>query len=158
MEGLPMLLGRDFLPEEGQPGADHVAVLSNRLWSRHFGSDRQIIGKQIRMNGERYTVVGVLQPGIYDRLNSQLFVPLAFNPEQINHNSHFLLVMARLKDNVSMAQAQSEMERITEQLQREYPKPNVTWGVSVESLHLDFVTDSTRAISGCCSALLVSSC
>jgi putative ABC transport system permease protein len=144
MEGLPMLLGRDFLPQEGQPGADHVAVLSNRLWSRLFGSDRQIIGKQIRMNGERYPVVGVLQPGIYDRLNSQLFVPLAFNPEQINHNSHFLLVMARLKDNVSMAQAQSEMERIADQLQREYPKPNVTWGASVESLHLDFVTDSTR--------------
>jgi putative ABC transport system permease protein len=144
MEGLPMLLGRDFLPEEGQPGGDHVAVLSNRLWSRHFGSDRQIIGKQIRMNGERYTVVGVLQPGIYDRLNSQLFVPLAFNPEQINHDSHFLLVMARLKDNVSLAQAQSEMERIGEQIQKEYPKPNVTWGVSVESLHLDFVTDNTR--------------
>jgi putative ABC transport system permease protein len=144
MEGLPMLFGRDFLPEEGQPGGDHVAVLSNRLWSRHFGADRNIIGKPIRMNGETYTVVGVLPPGIYDRLNSQVFVPLALTPEQINHDQHFMLVMARLKDNVSMAQAQSEMDRIAEQLQKEYPKPNVTWGVSVEPLHLDFVTDTTR--------------
>ena len=71
MEGLPMLLGRDFLPEEGQPGRDHVVVLSNRLWSQHFGADRDIIGKDIRMNTEPYTVVGVLPPGTYDRFNSQ---------------------------------------------------------------------------------------
>ncbi|HKF58048.1 MAG TPA: ABC transporter permease, partial [Blastocatellia bacterium] len=108
MEGLPMLLGRDFLPEEGQVGRDRVVVLSNRLWSQHFGADREIIGKDIRMNGEPYTVVGVMPPGIYDRFNSQLWVPLAFKPEQINHDSHFISVMARLKDGVSLDQAQSE--------------------------------------------------
>jgi len=144
MEGLPMLLGRDFFPEEGQPGRDHVVILSNRLWSRHFGADRDIIGKEIRMNGEPYTVVGVMPPGIYDRLNSQLWVPLAFKPEQISHDSHSMLVMARLKDGVSLDQAQSEMDGIAEQLQTEHPKSNANWGVSVEPLHLDFVTDTTR--------------
>ena len=144
MEGLPMMLGRDFLPEEGQPGKDHVVILSNRLWSQHFGADRNIIGKDIRMNGEPYTVVGVMPPGIHDRFNSQLWVPLAFRPEQINHDAHFMLVMARLKDGVSLAQAQAEMNGIAQQLQNEYPKSNANWGVSVEPLHLNFLTDATR--------------
>lgn len=144
MEGLPMLLGRDFLPEEGQPGSDRLVILSNRLWLRHFGADQGIVGKDIRMNGEPYTVVGVLQPGIYDRLNSQLFVPLSFRPEQINHDAHFILVMARLKDGVSIAQAQSEMVGIAAQLETEHPQSNANWTVSVEKLHLNFVTESTR--------------
>jgi putative ABC transport system permease protein len=144
MEGLPMLLGRDFLPEEGEAGRDHVAILSNRLWSRHFGADRAIIGKEIRMNAEPYTVVGVLPPGMYDRLPMQVWVPLAFKPEQINHDAHFILVMGRLKDGVSLAQAQSEMNGIAQQLQNEYPKSNTNWGVSVEPLHLNFVADATR--------------
>ena len=63
MEGLPLLLGRDFLPEEGEPGRDHVVILSHRLWSKHFNSNRDLIGKDIRMNGEPYTVVGILPPG-----------------------------------------------------------------------------------------------
>src|SRR5215203_6225137 len=62
-EGLPLFLGRDFLPEEAEPGRDHVVILSHRLWSNHFNSNRDIVGKDIRMNGEPYTVVGVLAPG-----------------------------------------------------------------------------------------------
>src|SRR6185369_16179013 len=65
MEGLPLMLGRDFLPEEAQPGRDHVVILSNRLWSRAFDANRDIIGKTVRMNSEPYTVVGVLPPGIH---------------------------------------------------------------------------------------------
>ncbi len=144
MEGLPLLLGRDFLPEEGQPGRDHEVILSSRLWNRLFNADREIIGKQIRMNGEPYTVVGVLPPGMYDRLPMQLWVPLAFKPEQINHDAHFILVMARLKDGVSIAQAQAEMDGIAKQLGNEYPKSNANWGVNVEPLHLDFLEKSTR--------------
>jgi putative ABC transport system permease protein len=144
MEGLPMLLGRDFLPEENQPGKDHVVILSNRLWSQHFASDRELIGKAIRMNGEPYTVVGVLPPGFHDRFNSQLWVPLTFSPELINRDSSSLLVMARLKDGVSLDQAQSEMNGIAAQLQTEFPKPNVPRTVNVEPLHLNFLTEATR--------------
>ncbi len=145
MEGLPMFLGRDFLPEEGEPGRDHVVVLSNRMWSRHFAADPDIIGKNIRMNGEPYTVVGVLPAGMYDRLPMQLWVPLAFEPEQINnHNAHFILVMGRLKDGVSINQAQSEMNGIAAQLQNEFPQTNAGWAVSVEPLHLNFVDPTTR--------------
>ena len=145
MEGLPMALGRDFLPEEGQPGRDHVVILSNRTWNRHFGADPAIIGKDIRMNGEPYQVVGVLPQGMYDRLPMQLWVPLAFGPEHVNnHEAHFILVMGRLKDGVSIEHAQSEMNGIAAQLQNEYPKSNAGWGVSVEPLHLNFLEPTTR--------------
>src|SRR4029434_9095244 len=87
-------------------------------------------------NGEAYTVVGVLPPGMHDRFNSQLWVPLVVKPELNNHDSRFMLVMARLKDGVSLAQAQSEMDGIALQLQNEYPKSNTNSGVSVEALHL----------------------
>jgi putative ABC transport system permease protein len=144
MEGLPMFLGRDFLAEEGQPGKNYVVILSNRLWSQHFGADRDIIGKNIRMNGEPHTVVGILPPGIYDRFNSQLWVPLVFRPEQVNRDAQSILVMARLKDGVSVDQAQAEMNGIAGQLQSEFPQSNANRAVSVEPLHLNFLTDATR--------------
>jgi putative ABC transport system permease protein len=144
MEGLPMLLGRDFLPDENQPGKNRVVILSNRLWSLHFGADPTLIGKDIRMNGEPFTVVGILPPGIYDRFNSQFWIPLTFNPEQVNHFGPNMPVMARLKDGVSLEQAQAEMSGIAAQLQNEFPQSNANRGVSVEPLHLNFLTDATR--------------
>ncbi len=144
MRGLPLFLGRSFLPEEGEPGKDHVVILSNRAWTRYFNSNRDLIGKDIRMNGEHYTVVGVLPPGLHDRLNSQLWVPMTLNPEQITHDSNSMPVMARLKDGVTIDQAQAEMNGIAAQLQSESPRTNANRGVSVEPLHLDFVTDATR--------------
>ena len=144
MEGLPLLYGRDFLPEEGEPGRQHVVILSHRLWLRQFDADPNLVGKQIRMNGEPYTVVGIMPPGIYDRFNSQLWVPLSLRPEEITHDANFAPVMARLKDGVTREQAQAEMDGIAAQLQNEFPKTNANRGVSVEPLHLNFVTDATR--------------
>src|SRR5437773_2551264 len=144
MEGLPFMLGRDFLPEESQPGRDHVVILSNRLWSRDFAANREILGKQIRMNGEPYTVIGILPPGIHDRFNSQFWIPLRLQPDQTNRDLRPVLVMGRLKDGVSLAQAQSEMNGIAQQLQNEHPNTNVNRSVSVEPLHLNFLTETTR--------------
>ena len=64
MMGDPLLLGRDFLPEEGEVGKDHVAVLTYRLWMDYFGGDRTILGRTVPMNGEPYTIVGVNMPGV----------------------------------------------------------------------------------------------
>lgn len=143
MEELPFLFGRDFLPEEGQPGKDHVVILSNRLWVRQFASNKEIVGKEIRLNGEPYTVVGVLPPGIHDRFNSQLFVPLVITREQANREMRSVSVMGRLKDDVSMAQAQAEMSALMQQVLAERPKANPL-GVAVQPLHLNFLTDATR--------------
>lgn len=144
MEGLPLLYGRDFRPEEAEPGKEHVVILSNRLWQRQFAANPDLVGKQIRMNDDQYTVVGILPPGNYDRFNSQLWVPLSYRPEEITHDSNFVLVMGHLKDGVTIEQAQADVAGIAAQLQQEFPKSNANRGVSVEPLHLNFVTESTR--------------
>ncbi len=137
MTGNIFSLGRDFLPEEGQPGREREVILTHRLW-QHLGGDRSIVGKPIRMNSEPYTVVGVLAPGQTDRLESQFVVPLAFKPEQINHDFHWLLVMGRMKPGVSLSQAQADMEVVTNRIAQDHPQSNKGWGASVEQLHNDF--------------------
>jgi len=140
MVGTPFFLGRDILPEEGVVGRDRVVVMTHRLWVERFGSDREIIGKPIRLNGEPYTVVGVLAAGQPDRLESQLFVPLAFKPEQINHDFHFVLVMGRLKPGVTLQQANANMDSVTRHIAEVYPKSNKGWGAAVEPLKNDFIS------------------
>ena len=140
MVGEPLKLGRDFLPEEGQVGRDHVVVMTHKLWIERFGSDPKIIGQKIRMNGETYTVVGVLAAGQPDRLESHLFVPLAFKPDQINHDFHWLLVMGRLKPGVTLQQANADMDSVTRHIAEIYPVSNKGWGASVEQLQNDFIS------------------
>jgi putative ABC transport system permease protein len=143
MMGTRFFLGRDFLPEEGEVGKDHVVIMTHRLWQERFGSDPNIIGRQVRMNGELYTVVGVMPPGQPDRLESQLSVPLAFKPEQINHDFHWLLVLGRLKPGVSLQQANADMDAVTRHIAEVYPKSNKGWGASVEVLRNDFIDHDT---------------
>jgi putative ABC transport system permease protein len=138
MMGVPFLLGRDFLPEEGVPGRDHVVVLTYRLWNR-LGANRNIIGQPMRINGTAYSVVGVLSPGVADRSEAQLTAPLAFRPEQINHEYHWLLTMGRLKPGVSLAQAQADMDAVSQRIAAAYPSSNRGWGASVEPLRNDFL-------------------
>jgi putative ABC transport system permease protein len=145
--GQPFLMGRDFLPEEGEVGQDHEVILTYRLWKNRFGGDRDIIGRQVRLNGEAYTVVGVLTPGATDRVRSELYVPLSFKPEQINHEFHWLLVMARLKPGVSLAQANADLDSVTKHIAEAFPKSNQGWSASVEPLQNDFLSrDTQRAL------------
>jgi putative ABC transport system permease protein len=139
MMGEPLLLGRDFLPEEGEVGKEHVVILMYRFWMDRFGGDRTIVGRTVQMNGEPYTIVGVLAPGVPDRGRDKLAVPLAFKPDQINHDFHWLLVMGRLKPGVTMAQANADMEAVTRHIAEVYPKSDKGWSASVEPLKNDFL-------------------
>ena len=138
MQGMRFLLGRDFLAEEGNPGSDRVVVLTYKLWNR-LGADRNIIGQTLRINLEPYTVVGVLAPGIGDRFDFELAAPLAFRPEQINHNYHWLLAMGRLKPGVKLQQGQADMDAVTARLAQAFPKTNQRWAAAVEPLQNDFL-------------------
>jgi putative ABC transport system permease protein len=140
----PQLGRADFLQEEGVAGRDHVAILSNRLWKRRFGADPGIIGRQVRMNDAPYTVVGVLNAGQPDRLDQELWVPLVFKPEQINHDFHWLIVIGRMKDGVTLRQAQADMNAVTRHIAQVYPKSNSKWTSSVEPLQNDFLSQDTR--------------
>jgi putative ABC transport system permease protein len=142
--GQPLLIGRDFLPEEGTLGKNLQTVLTYRLWKNRFGGDPKVLGQQIRMDGQQYTVVGVLAPGATDRVQSQLYVPLAFKPEQINHEFHWILVMARLKPGATIAQASGDMDSVTRHIAETYPKSNQGWGATVEPLQNDFLDKGTK--------------
>jgi putative ABC transport system permease protein len=138
MQGIPLLMGRDFLPEEGIPGKDKAVILTNKLWKR-LGANRNIVGTTIRVDSEPYTVVGVLRAGMADRFTFELAAPLAFQPVQINHDYHWLLTMGRLKDGVTLQQAQADMDAVTAQLAEAFPETNKGWGASVELLQNDFM-------------------
>jgi len=138
MQGIPFLMGRDFLTEEGIPGKDHAVILTYRLWNR-LGANRGILSQPMRINGEPYTVVGVLSPGVGDRFTFELAAPLAFRPEQINHDYHWLLTMGRLKNGVTLQQAQADMDTVTSHIAAAYPMSNKGWGASVELLKNDFL-------------------
>jgi putative ABC transport system permease protein len=161
MQGFRFLLGRDFLPEEGELGEEHVVILSHRLWER-LGADHNIVGHQVRLDSQPYTVVGVLAAGVADRLPVQLTVPLAFKPEQINYNFHWLAVMGRLKPGVSLAAAQSAMDVIAKRISEDHPQSSKSWGVRVEPLRNDFIPPATllmlRLLMGAVGFVLLIAC
>jgi len=138
MMGVNFLYGRDFLPEEGTLGKEHVVVLVNKMWKK-LDSDPNIIGKQMKIDGEPYTVVGVMAAGQPDRLDQSLIVPLVFKPEQLNHDFHWLLVMGRLKPGVTMREAQANMDAVTANIAKAYPKSDKGWDSFVEPLQNDFL-------------------
>src|SRR5258708_15503310 len=115
MQGFRFFIGRDFVPEEGEPGKDRVVILAHSLWET-LGANRSIIGQQVRINSEPYTVVGVLAPGLGDRLTVQLAVPLAFKPEHIDHSFRSLTVLGRRKPGASTAQAQPDRDVVSRRL------------------------------------------
>jgi predicted permease len=143
MQGIPLSLGRDFFPEEGQPGKDRVLIMTHRFWQERFGSDTHIIGQQVRLNGEPYSVVGVLAAGMSDRFESHLFVPLSFKPDQINHDSRGLLVMGRLKPGITLQQANADMNSVALLIAETFPASNKGWGASVEPLKNAFTSRDT---------------
>jgi putative ABC transport system permease protein len=146
--GVQPALGRAFLPQEDAPGARKAVVLSDALWQRRFARDPQIVGKNIALNGESYTVTGVMPRGFRLPMgDSQLWTPLAFDAEeQNNHDSHYLFVMARLKSGVALRQAAAEMETIARRLQREFPATNTGVGAVVAPLREEMVGDARTAL------------
>jgi hypothetical protein len=97
-------MGRTFAPNEDQPGKEHVVVLSHKLWASQSGSDSGIIGRSLRLDGEPYTVIGIMPEGTaFDRGFSQLWRPLAFKPTERTRNFHWMQAFARLKPGVDSA-------------------------------------------------------
>jgi putative ABC transport system permease protein len=146
--GVEPYLGRAFTPEEDRPGANRVVIMSHGLWQRRFGSDMNIIGKSLTLNGESFTVVGVMPPRFqFPSREDELWVPIAFDSEEAaNRGTHYLEVIARLKPDVTLEQAQAEMNAIAARLQQQYPKSNTGIGVAITPLHEQVVGDIKPAL------------
>ena len=136
--GAAPVMGRAFASGDDQVGRDHVVVLSHKLWASHFGADETLLGRAIRLDGQPYTVVGVMpEGGPFDRTRTQIWLPLAFAQDRMNRSSHWLLTvtggaLGRLKAGVTVAQARAELEAIGARLSAEYPSSNRGWSAVVE--------------------------
>ncbi|HEX6693935.1 MAG TPA: ABC transporter permease [Longimicrobiales bacterium] len=135
--GAQPAMGRVFLPEEDQPGAAKVAVLSDELWRRRFGADPAILQKTLTLNGEPYQVIGVMPAGYRDFFNrrTEIWTPVALTPEQYQSGNEFLPLTARLAPGISLAAAQTEMTQVANRIKAENPDaypPN--WTLTVTSL------------------------
>jgi predicted permease len=126
--GVQPVLGRIFSQDEGEKGREHVVVLSHGLWQRRFGADPGVVGSTVRLNGEAYTVVGVMPAGFkfapYWATQAQIWAPLALGDRAGNRKASSLRIFARLKDGVTVPQARADMENITRRLEQQYPGTN----------------------------------
>ena len=148
--GVKPIAGRTFVPDEDKPGTK-VAILNETLWRRRFGSDPGVIGRSLTLNGEPYTVVGVLPSSVrlpaFGNWRDQVWVPLAFPAEEAaSRGSHFLEVIGRMKPGVALAQARAEMETIAARLAQQYPEQNVRIGSVVNPLHEEIVGNMKPAL------------
>jgi putative ABC transport system permease protein len=127
MLGVAPLLGRVFVAGEDQAGREHEVVLGYKLWQRRFAGDRHVLGTRMRLDGELYTVIGVMPPEFqfapFWATHAELWVPNVLT-ERVNRDSNHLRVFARLKPGVSLAQARTEVASITARLERQYPGTN----------------------------------
>jgi putative ABC transport system permease protein len=135
--GLRATVGRTFAPHEDQPGRDHVVVLSHRLWSSQFGADRGALGTSIRLDGELYTIIGVMPAGTSVEFGLNLADPQLWRPLPAGapppRGAHDLRsVAAKLKAGVTLDRARAQMEAIGDRLAVEYPDTNKGYGVVVQ--------------------------
>lgn len=126
--GIEPLLGRLFRPGEDQAGSEHEVILSYRLWRRRFNGDADVLGKPITLNGEAYTIVGVMPPTFqfapFWATRVELWVPDVFGDRVNGRGGNSLRVFARLKPGVALAQARAEIAAVTARLERQYPGTN----------------------------------
>jgi putative ABC transport system permease protein len=141
--GHPLAHGRDFLEEEGSPGRNRVAILTHRLWQQRFGGDPAIVGRQIRLDREPFTVVGVLGAGPADENQVQIWTPLAFTPDVLTREYRSLLVMARLEPGVTLEQANANLDAVNRAIGEAYPGSG-DWDVSVEPFRNNFLSEDTK--------------
>ncbi len=146
------LLGRTFTPEEQQDGKDFVVVLGYGLWQRRFGGDQNIVGKTIELNKRAYTIVGVM-PQSFQSLpttlvneTAELYRPVAEAYDNTQRDAQHLRAIARLKQGVTLEQAQVELTTIAQRLEQSYPDTNTGHGVNLVTLTEDTIGGLRRVL------------
>jgi len=162
--GAKPLLGRAFVAGEDEPGAPHVAVLSEDFWRSRFNGDAHVIGRTIKLDGDTYTVVGVMPARFRFPANevNDIWAPHQINPQLAKQrSSRWLRVVARLKAGVQLASARSEIGQIADRLARQYPDQQRDRGVMTVPLRQDITGDIRPALLvllGAAGLVLLISC
>lgn len=148
--GASPLLGRAFLPEEDQVGGGKVVMLSFGLWQRRFAGDPNVIGQALTVDGQSFTVIGVMPAGFKFPIQAapvELWLPITFDEDFMQQRgAQYLQSVARLAPGVSLEQARAEMDTIAARLEQQYPDDNAGQGVRLTSLHEELVGDIRPAL------------
>lgn len=160
--GVQPARGRGFQAEEEQPANSRVAILSDGLWQRRFGADAAALGKTLLLDGDTYTVVGIMPPGFSFPEKIDVWLPLSFVPEELADRSYnHLAVVGRLKPGVDLRQAQAEMGALAEEQARLYPNENAGRGMRLITFQENLVGDIRMALwilSGAVVLVLLIAC
>jgi putative ABC transport system permease protein len=164
--GVSPALGRTFVAEENTPGKNRVAVLSHAFWQRRFGADPNIAGRTVTLNGNPYSIVGVMpaafrhpDPGM--TIVPDLWIPLSIDGAQNGRRGDFLRIVGRLKPGVNIEGATKDMTALTARLAEQYPAANAGWTVTLLTLHQRFTGDVRKPIlliMGAVAFLLLIAC
>jgi putative ABC transport system permease protein len=138
--GLKAIHGRLLLPEEQVGGGAKVAVLNRNLWERRFGGDPDLVGKPLLLDGEPYTVVGIVDDPLRGTV-AEMWTPLGLDLSKEDRGFHIVFVIGRLKEGVSVEKAQAEMSTIAKRLQQQYPDTNEGWEIGLDRMHNMIVKD-----------------
>jgi putative ABC transport system permease protein len=143
--GVHPQLGRMFLPEEEEAGKDQEIILGHALWEQRYASDPQIVGKNIKVDGKSFTIVGVMAKGFDFPKPAEAWIPLSFDvKERLRRDSRWLFVLGRLKPGVPFAQGAAEMQSIAQRQAQAYPDTSKGFRLYPRPLQ-EFVTgDLTR--------------
>jgi Acidobacterial duplicated orphan permease len=145
--GVQPMLGRSFVPADDHPDTTTVVILSESLWKRRFGSDRNVIGKTITVNTVPVTVIGVMPAGFEFPEKTQIWIPSGLNLAQEPRDNRSWFALGRLKPRVELAQAQSQISAINAQLARAFPDTNKGWDSRVTRLHDQLVRSVRPSLS-----------
>ncbi len=137
--GANPVVGRTFAADEGTEGKTNIVVLSHSLWQRRYGGDPSIVGQTIQLNGNNYTIIGVMprnftlyiKRGTLSGKQADAWRPIAFTAQHRVRQGRFMSAVARLKPGVTVEQAQAEMNAIAGRLEEQYKEFNNGWGVNI---------------------------
>jgi len=145
--GMPPQLGRTIGSADFQSGVAPVVVISNGFWQQHLGGDPGLVGTQLLLNGQKFTVIGITSADFDFPTGSKVWTPLDLSgPAREDRDSHYLTVFGRLKDGVSISQAEASLETIAASLSGQYPRSNAGHGVRVRNTVEDLTVGSRQFI------------
>ncbi|HEY7402157.1 MAG TPA: ABC transporter permease [Candidatus Angelobacter sp.] len=157
--GVTPVVGRDFRPEESQPGLGQVALISFGFWNERLNHDADLSGKTFLLDGERYSVIGVMPETFQFTLmgRTNIWVPLVFTPkEKADRATGWLGVIARLKPKTTLGVAQQALNAIARQLEKQYPETNTHSGVVINTLAHEIGKDTGE--QGIYSGFVIGNC
>lgn len=141
--GVPLIAGRSFTPEEEKPGAAPVVIIGEAFRRRHFGTDANVLGRTINLDGTPTTIVGIAPDTLNLLATGDIYTPLTIDPAKEMRLSHAIFVVGRLEPGVSAQQAQAEMNAISDRMKQQYPELR-DWGVNLVTMFDGFISPQLK--------------